>query len=171
MISDNDEGETGNSENGDVKITVSAVFPAAVGLFILFIGLTLIALTIAPALATTHTTLEVYTYLVRITALWAGLAWLSASIYLSLVTGSREFSVEIWIAFLIGALMSYLGISGKFIDIPYWLGVRALTYGLISMAALALVANVQRRLDANNPSLRVVDQFRRVGRQFRRWRK
>lgn len=166
MISDKEnrdrEGET--KTNRPLRV----VLPSIAGLFVLFIGVVLIALTVAPAIATANTTVEVYTYIVRLCALWAGLVWLSASVYLSLITGSREFSTEIWLAFIVGALMSYLGVSGEFVDSPYWLGVRALMYALISLVAVALITNIQYRLGVDRPTITLVEMGKRAMRQLKR---
>lgn len=165
MISDKGE-ETGTSRDDGGPLML--VLPSIAGLFALFISAVLLALTLAPAVESVYTTVEVYTFIVRLTALWAGLVWLSSSIYISLITGSREFSTEIWLAFLVGALMSYLGVSGEFIDIPYWLGVRAIMYTLISLIAVTLISNIQKRLGTNRPAITLLEMGRRVKRQLKR---
>lgn len=119
--------------------------PSMVVLLVLFVGVLLVAMTLSPVISSRHTTIEVYTYLTRLAALWTGLVWLTASIYLSLICDAREYATEIWLMFAIGAMMSYIGVAGEFTNVPYWLGIRAITYTLFSLVALSLVINVQSR--------------------------
>lgn len=173
MISDKEtegdrvgESESESEETGVNDRPMVRILPSIAGLFALFISVLLIGLTLAPAMWGAYTTLEVYTFIVRLCALWAGLVWLSASIYLSLITGAREFSTEIWLAFIVGALMSYQGLAGEFVTHPYWIGVRALLYTFISLIAVALIANIQRRLGADRPAVTLVEMWRRAKRQI-----
>lgn len=98
---------------------------------------------------------EVYVFLLRSTMLWAGLVWVSVSIYIVLISEADDFVVESWISFVIGALMIYLGMSGTFAATVWWLGVRTILYLLLSISAVLMFNEIKRVGGLAEPSDRL----------------
>lgn len=155
MVNDNNDRRRNRTHNPQSSIRVPAVIPLTLGILSTFALLLLVSITIAPLIYETPISVEVYTFLVRLCALWAGLTWLTASIYLSLITDAGEHISEIWVSFWIGAMMSYVGVAGVYVDIRYWLGIRALTYVLFATAALIFIANTHRNISSEYTTIRL----------------
>lgn len=102
-----------------------------------------------------------YVFILKSTILWAGLVWISVSVYLTLISESEDFTTESWISFVIGSLMVYIGLRGVFTDPLWWLGVRTLLYLLLSMSAVLMFEEIRRTGDLESPSVRLSEVLSR----------
>lgn len=132
------------------------IVPIVVGLFMLFIIMILLSMTLAPILMADYAPIEIYTFLVRLSILWAGLIWITAAIYVSIVTHDNQYGWEVWLSFSIGALMIYSGLGGTFVTSGYWLGIRTIFYLLLSLAAVIYMEHIRSLTNSENPSDHII---------------
>lgn len=140
------------------------VLPLVVALLFVYLLTILIALAISPTFLGARITIDTYLFVLQATGLWAGLSWISVAIYISLVSEADDFYFETWLSFSIGSLMIYIALSGVFVEVPYWLGVRAVLSLLLSAAALIMLVHLVETGDLMPPS----ERFRELYHNFRR---
>ena len=146
------------------------VLPVVIGLLVVYALTVLVALTVAPYMLGAQVPVDVYLFVLKATILWAGLTWISIAIYISLISETDTLGDESWLAFIVGAIMVYLGIAGEFVADPYWIGVRAVLYLLFSLVGLVMFVELMRVTGMKPPSERLGELLRRVRGMWRRRR-
>lgn len=132
------------------------------------------AATMASMTGSTIPDREVFVFLLKATMLWAGLVWVSVSVYISLISDDEDSAFNVWISFTIGALMIYLGISGVYLSNTYWLGVRTVLYLMLSLIAVIFLEELQRVGDYDPVMVKIrkivcMKNVKRIHSTIQRW--
>lgn len=123
-------------------------------LFAVYGLMVVIAISYAPFVAGEEVPRIVYIYLLKMSMSWAGLTWLSIAVYVSLISETDDYNDLVWMSFIMGAVMTYMGISMGVASnaTNHWLGIRSLIYYLLSAIPYMWLRTMIKMGDIISPS-------------------